>query len=89
MVEMVLQSQLGKIELLPALPDALPEGTVSGVCARGGFELAFTWKNSELQNVTVTSKNGKKCTLTYKDKIIEFDTESGAIYRFNGMLNAK
>lgn len=88
-IEMLIQSHLDKIELLPALPDALSEGTISGVCARGGFELAFTWKDSILQDVEVTSKNGEKCTLVYNDLVIEFDTKSGKTYKFNGKLNAK
>ncbi|MEO9512825.1 MAG: glycoside hydrolase family 95 protein [Flavobacteriaceae bacterium] len=89
MVEMVLQSQLNKIELLPALPSALPKGTIAGVCARGGFELNFSWEDSELTNVEVLSKSGGKCTLVFKDKRIEFDTTKGERYQFDGILNAK
>lgn len=89
MVEMLIQSQLGKIELLPALPTALPTGTISGVCARGGFELSFSWKDSELTNIEVLSKVGGKCTLSYKDKHIEFNTIKGETYTFDGMLNSK
>ncbi len=86
-LEMLLQSQLNKIELLPALPDSLPEGNVLGIVARGGFELAFKWKNSKLIQVEVLSKKGGRCKLAYSDKIIEFDTQSGKTYRFDGMLN--
>ena len=88
-IEMLIQSHLGKIELLPALPDALPKGAISGVVARGGFELDFKWENSLLQEVIVTSKKGSKCKLQYKDKLIEFDTKVGKKYTFDGMLNAK
>ena len=56
-VEMLVQSQLGKIELLPALPTALPKGSVNGVCARGGFELNFAWEKGLLSNVEVLSKS--------------------------------
>lgn len=86
-VEMLLQSHLDKIELLPALPNALADGTVSGVCARGGFELSFTWKNSVLQEVEVLSKSGENCTLVYNNKTIEFNTKPGKKYRFDGFLN--
>ena len=85
-VEMLIQSHLGKIELLPALPDALPEGTISGVCARGGFELSFKWKNGALQEVEVLSKAGKRCNLRYGNKTAEFDTEAGKIYKLSGDL---
>lgn len=85
-LEMFVQSHLGKIELLPALPSALPLGSISGVCARGGFELSFTWEDSKLSSVEVLSKKGGKCTLVNKDKSIEFDTNSGETYRFDGKL---
>lgn len=86
MVEMLLQSHLGTIDLLPALPDAIQEGRIAGVCARGGFELAFDWKNGALQTVEVFSKAGKKCQLRYKDYQVDFKTEKGKAYAFNGQL---
>lgn len=89
MIEMLIQSQLGKIELLPALPSALPQGSISGVCARGGFELNFSWANSALTQVEVLSKTGGTCKLTYKDKLIEFETKSGETYSFDGELKGK
>lgn len=88
-VEMLIQSHLGRIDLLPALPDALPEGKISGVCARGGFELSFEWAGKELKQVVVLSKVGNKCKLKYKENIIEFETEKGKLYTFNGSLRSK
>lgn len=88
MIEMLIQSQLGTIDLLPALPDALPTGKISGVCARGGFELAFEWQNGKLQKVLVLSKAGQKCRLNYAGKSIDFDTQKGKTYAFNGELKA-
>ncbi|WP_299782421.1 glycoside hydrolase family 95 protein [uncultured Formosa sp.] len=88
-LEMILQSHLGYIEVLPALPSALPEGKVSGIVARGGFELSFEWENSALKTVTVTSKKGKSCKLVYGDKTIEFETEAGQTYTFDDALNKK
>lgn len=85
-VEMLVQSHLETIDLLPALPDALPDGDISGVCARGGFELSFDWKNGELQNVKVHSKAGQPCKLRYKNQSVDFNTEKGEIYTFNGKL---
>lgn len=86
-LEMILQSHLDKIELLPALPSALPEGSVSGIVARGGFELGFSWEAGKLQAVSVLSKGGLPCVLKYNDKIIEFKTEAGKTYDFDGLLN--
>ncbi len=85
-VEMLIQSQLGTVDLLPALPDALPDGSISGVMARGGFELSFSWKGGELQGVDVISKAGNKCQLRYGDRKMDFNTEKGKTYKFNGKL---
>ena len=45
--EMLLQSHESVIDFLPALPKEWSEGSFEGVCARGGFELNFQWKNNE------------------------------------------
>ncbi len=87
MIEMLVQSQLGEISILPALPDALPTGKISGVCARGGFELTFNWKEGKLQKLQVLSKAGNKCKLKYGEKIVEMATEKGKYYSFDGDLS--
>lgn len=86
MIEMLVQSQLNEIAILPALPDALPSGKISGVCARGGFELTFSWANGKLQKLEVLSKAGQSCKLHYRDKLIEIPTEAGKTYTFDGNL---
>lgn len=62
--EMLMQSHEGVIDLLPALPDAWPEGSISGLCARGGFELALVWKEKKLTRVEILSKSGLPCRIT-------------------------
>lgn len=56
--EMLLQSYDGYIYILPALPNALPNGSVKGLKARGGFEIDMDWKNSKLTKLTVKSTLG-------------------------------
>ncbi|QHV99969.1 glycoside hydrolase family 95 protein [Spirosoma endbachense] len=85
--EMLLQSQGKTIDLLPALPTALPTGFVNGICAQGGFVLNIRWQNGRLSGVEVTSKAGQPCVLRYGDKEARFTTEKGKTYRLNQDLN--
>jgi len=61
--EMLVQSHEGSIDLLPALPDEWSEGRFDGVCARGGFELDFKWKNKAISEVEILSKAGEICRI--------------------------
>ncbi|MCD8388095.1 MAG: glycoside hydrolase family 95 protein [Bacteroidales bacterium] len=61
--EMLLQSHLGELHLLPALPDAWPEGEVTGLKARGNFEVGIEWADGQLESATVTSCAGQPCSL--------------------------
>jgi len=61
--EMLLQSHAGEIHLLPALPAAWPQGSVTGLCARGGFEVDIYWSQGKLDKGIVHSKAGGVCRL--------------------------
>lgn len=64
--EMLLQSHDGFIKLLPALPDEWHEGRFTGVCARGAFELDFSWNNNKVTQFNILSKAGENCTIEFK-----------------------
>jgi hypothetical protein len=63
--EMLLQSHVGVIELLPALPDAWSEGSFDGLVARGNFVIAAKWSDSMLTNIGVTARSGGLCRLKF------------------------
>lgn len=84
--EMLLQSQQGYIELLPALPSALPNGELKGICARGGFVANIKWANGRLQRLEIISKAGGACELKYAGLTSKFKTVKGKTYVFDGDL---
>ena len=76
--EMLMQSTLkdnqATIELLPAAPEAWKEGHVSGLCARGGYEVSFEWKNGYVRHCTIKAKKSGTITLLYngQQKTVKF-----------------
>lgn len=67
--EMLLQSQAGEINLLPALPKAWGEGYIKGLLARGGFEVDIQWENGVLTKARIYSQNGGVCRLRTKELV--------------------
>lgn len=76
--EMLMQSTLKNnqavIELMPAVPEAWKEGHVSGLCARGGYEVSFEWKDGYVRNCTIKAKKAGTITLLYngQQKTVKF-----------------
>jgi alpha-L-fucosidase 2 len=85
--ELLLQSHTNYIDILPALPDELPEGTVRGLCARGGFEVDMNWRKGSLQQVKIVSHAGDTLRLRYKGKVKELPTSRKGVYIFDAELN--
>jgi len=61
--EMLLQSHLGEVHLLPALPKAWPAGEITGLKARGNFEVNIVWKEHRLAKASIKSVKGNACTI--------------------------
>jgi alpha-L-fucosidase 2 len=75
--EMLIQSTEQEIRLLPALPDAWPEGKLKGICARGGFTIGMEWKNGKITSMHVASKKGGTTTLVHGDQRKTVSLEAG------------
>jgi alpha-L-fucosidase 2 len=84
--EMLLQSQNGEIDLLPALPDAWPNGSVKGLCARGGYTVDETWKNGKLQQAVIHSTWGVGCTVNYGSARTSLNLKPGQSTTLNSDL---
>ena len=74
---MLVQSNGQRIDLLPALADAWEDGEVRGICTRGGYEIAMTWKGSRVVSAIVKSKAGGRVTVSYNGKSVTLTLGKG------------
>ena len=75
--EMLLQSHAGVIDLLPALPDAWADGKITGLRARGNFEVDVEWHGGRLTRAVIRSLSGNTCAVRYASHTLRFPTEKG------------
>ncbi|TSD66733.1 glycoside hydrolase family 95 protein [Inquilinus sp. KBS0705] len=88
--ELLVQSNNGVIDLLPALPGEWTEGEFNGVCTAGAFELDIKWQQSKITAVKVLSKQGQLChintggkpVITYNGKKIKYSTQQDGSLQF-------
>lgn len=85
--EMLIQSQEGYIDLLPALPSEWSYGEFKGVRARGGFELDFSWKNKAITSLEILSKAGMPCRIKIENKVkVSSDGKRVKVTRHPGQI---
>jgi alpha-L-fucosidase 2 len=86
--EMLLQSHTKYVDILPALPDALLNGEVKGLCARGGFVMDMKWQKGKLKYLKVLSKAGMPLLLRYNGKVKSITTTKNGEYKFDALLQS-
>jgi alpha-L-fucosidase 2 len=87
--EMLVQSDRHVIDLLPALPDAWKQGQVTGLRARGGFEISMTWNEGKLTSASIRSDHGEPCRVRYNGTALELKLTQGQTATLDGYLAVK
>jgi alpha-L-fucosidase 2 len=78
--EMLLQSQGGEIQLLPALPKAWANGSFKGLVARGGFVVDASWRNGRLADARILARADGVCRVRYAGRVREWKVKKGGVY---------
>jgi len=81
MAEMLLQSQAGEIQLLPALPQAWAEGAVTGLKARGNVTVDMAWKDGKLTSATLRSPVATKATVRFNGRTQTVTLPAGRVVK--------
>jgi alpha-L-fucosidase 2 len=82
-------SSISLLHLLPALPKAWPTGKVTGLRARGGFEVDMKWKDGRLEEATIRSISGTACKVRYAENVVELNVKPGHTVALDGALKIK
>jgi alpha-L-fucosidase 2 len=79
--EMLLQSHAGEIHLLPALPSAWPQGSITGVRARGGVEISLWWAGGKLISASLKSNIGGSHSVRYGASTMQLILQPGRVVK--------
>jgi alpha-L-fucosidase 2 len=77
--ELLLQTHLGTIDLLPALPASWTNGQISGLKARGGYVIDVEWANGTLKRAAIEARISGVCKLRYAGTIRVEDEKGTAV----------
>ena len=90
---MLLQSHVNspvrELHLIPALPDAWPQGNATGLLARSGFEVSLAWKEGLLTEARILSKLGQTCRIRYGSQTRDLNLASGQLVVLDANLQSK
>jgi alpha-L-fucosidase 2 len=86
---MLLFSRVGRIDLLPALPAAWPNGDVKGLRAKGGFEVDLQWKDNKLVTARLTSLLGHPVRVSLGDQAVQLTLKKGSTVILDARLRVE
>ena len=75
--EMLVQSTMERIVLLPALPKAWKNGYVKGLCVKGGATVDIVWEDGKLSKAVIHAKRDLKTIVKYGDNIRQIVVKAG------------
>ena len=74
------------IDILPALPIAWSQGRVTGLRARGGFEIDIAWRDSKLTTATIRSIAGTACKVRYGQQLADINLQPRQRVELNAQI---
>jgi alpha-L-fucosidase 2 len=84
--EALLQSHAGEISLLPALPAGWTDGSITGLRARGGYEVGMRWKAGKLASAQIRGTTSGPCRVRSGEKVVTMSLKAGETLNLNADL---